>query len=443
MTDQQSSQSSQLLAISPIDGRYKSKVTNIENIASEYAFIKYRVKVEVEYFIYIVKLLKSIDLSHVKSIYNKFTIEECQKIKDIEQTINHDVKSIEYYVKDKITELGCGEYKELVHFCLTSNDINSLAYSMQMKDLLSLYKGISRTIVHKIHIMGVLYKDLPMLSRTHGQPATPTTLGKELLVFYERLTNQLDTKINIRTKFGGAVGNLAAHHVTYPSVDWPSQMDNFIKQFDIQRHCYTTQIDHYDNHSEVFDLIKRTNVILVNFCQSIWLYNSLNYFKLKINDKEVGSSAMPHKVNPIDFENAEGNLQLANALLEFFTVKLPNSRLQRDLSDSTVMRNIGVAFAHSVVAIKSIINGLGKLQVNKEQIEKDLNDNWIVVSEAIQCVLRRDGYDSPYEKLKELTRTHDKVGKEEIHKFIDELDILDEQKEELKKITPFNYIGYN
>lgn len=436
---------SDLLAITPIDGRYADKVKGLQKITSEYAYIRYRVRIEEEYFKFVVKLIKGIVID--TEITKFFDLDECKKVKAFEAQTNHDVKAIEYYIKSCIDETypQYAEYKEYVHYCLTSNDVNSLAYTLQMIDLAKLVSKNVIAIKDVVLSMVEEYRDVPMLARTHGQPATPTSMGVQLMVFADRLDRQLRTKIEYRTKFGGATGGLNAHYATHSDIDWEIQMDDFVESFGtddytIARHKYTTQIDHYDNHSEVFDLIKRIDVILIDLCRDIWQYVSFDYFKLKIVAREVGSSAMPHKVNPIDFENAEGNLGMANAMLEHFSAKLPVSRLQRDLTDSTVLRNLGVVFGYAIVAYGSILKGLAKLELNKEKIESDLRDNWMVVSESVQSVLKRMGYPNPYEKLKEFTRRHDKIGQKEMEEFIDSLDIKPEQKSELKSITPFSHL---
>lgn len=441
-----------LRAISPIDGRYANKVTALNDYFSEFALIKYRVVIEIEYFIALheAKLpqlasLKESDYPSLRLIYENFNDEDAEAIKLIEQTTNHDVKAVEYFIKSKFEALNLGKIKEFIHFGLTSQDINNTAFPLMLRNadekvILPAFKDL----LSQLEDLIVEWKDIPMLARTHGQPASPTKLGKEMMVFMERLVNQLDLleELPIAAKFGGATGNFNAHKVAYPDVDWIEFANNFIEEtLGLYRYQHTTQIEHYDFLAAYFDNWKRINTILLDLCRDLWTYVSMDYFKQKIKEGEVGSSAMPHKVNPIDFENAEGNLGIANALFEHLAAKLPISRLQRDLTDSTVLRNIGVPIAHTLIAFQSIQKGLGKLLLNEEKIAADLENNWLVVAEAIQTVLRREGIDNPYEKLKALTRTNTKVGQVEIHNFINDLEVPEALKDELKRITPSNYVG--
>ncbi len=440
-----------LKSISPIDGRYRKISNKISNYFSEYALIKYRVYVEIEYFKALcdipLKQLASIsssDKKKISAIASKFSLEHANRIKKIEQKINHDVKAVEYFIKEEFDDLGLKNYKEFIHFGLTSQDINNTATPLMLKfclkdiilpslgDILKLLKNKSDDFINII-----------MIARTHGQAASPTTFGKEINVFYERIKNQLDLlyKIPNNGKFGGASGNLNAHYVSYPSIDWDNFSNKFLERLGLERSKPTTQIEHYDNMAAIFHNLSRINTILIDFCKDIWHYISINYLIQIVNKKEVGSSAMPHKINPIDFENAEGNLMLANSLYTFFAEKLPISRLQRDLTDSTVSRNIGLPLAYTKIALDSIIKGINKLDIGKETIEKDLNDNWAVVSEAIQTILRREKISNPYELLKNLTRSNDKITKESISAFINNLPINQKIKDELSKISPKNYIG--
>tara|TARA_B100000953_G_scaffold132101_1_gene109087 strand:+ start:703 stop:2055 length:1353 start_codon:yes stop_codon:yes gene_type:complete len=440
-----------LKSISPIDGRYRKISNKISNYFSEYALIKYRVYVEIEYFKALcdipLKQLASIsssDKKKISAIASKFSLEHANRIKKIEQKINHDVKAVEYFIKEEFDDLGLKNYKEFIHFGLTSQDINNTATPLMLKfclknillpslgDVLKLLKNKADDFIN-----------ISMIARTHGQAASPTTFGKEINVFYERIKNQLDLlyKIPNNGKFGGASGNLNAHYVSYPSIDWDNFSNKFLERLGLERSKPTTQIEHYDNMAAIFHNLSRINTILIDFCKDIWHYISINYLIQKVNKKEVGSSAMPHKINPIDFENAEGNLMLANSLYTFFSEKLPISRLQRDLTDSTVSRNIGLPLAYTKIAFDSIIKGINKLDIGKETIEKDLNENWAVVSEAIQTILRREKISNPYELLKDLTRSNDKITKESISKFINNLPINQKIKDELSKITPKNYIG--
>ena len=440
-----------LKSISPIDGRYRKISNKISNYFSEYALIKYRVYVEIEYFKALcdipLKQLASIsssDKKKISAIASKFSLENANRIKKIEQKINHDVKAVEYFIKEEFDDLGLKNYKEFIHFGLTSQDINNTATPLMLKfclknillpslgDVLKLLKNKSDDFIN-----------ISMIARTHGQAASPTTFGKEINVFYERIKNQLNLlyKIPNNGKFGGASGNLNAHYVSYPSIDWDNFSNKFLERLGLERSKPTTQIEHYDNMAAIFHNLSRINTILIDFCKDIWHYISINYLIQKVNKKEVGSSAMPHKINPIDFENAEGNLMLANSLYTFFSEKLPISRLQRDLTDSTISRNIGLPLAYTKIAFDSIIKGINKLDIGKETIEKDLNENWAVVSEAIQTILRREKISNPYELLKDLTRSNDKITKESISKFINNLPINQKIKDELSKITPKNYIG--
>ncbi|MBI4931740.1 MAG: adenylosuccinate lyase [Bacteroidetes bacterium] len=443
-----------LFAVSPIDGRYRAQTKELSDYFSEYALIKYRLFVEVEYFIALCELplpqLKDFgkkNYEKLRKVYMESSPKDAEKIKEIESATNHDMKAVEYFLKEKFDAMKFSKHKEFIHFGLTSQDINNTANPLLFKDAVNhVYIPLIEKITNDLNALSEAWKDIPMLARTHGQPASPTRLGKELKVFVERLAIQKKQLIEIPfcAKFGGATGNFNAHHVAYPNVKWINFANRFVKEtLGLHRSQYTTQIEHYDNLAAQFDAMKRINTILIDLCRDIWLYVSMNYFKQKIKKGEVGSSAMPHKVNPIDFENAEGNLGIANAIFEHLSAKLPVSRLQRDLTDSTVLRNIGVPFAHSLISFKSILKGFGKLIVNKEAIEKDLENNWAVIAEAIQTILRREGYPKPYEALKEFTRTNSKLGKKEISHFIDSLKVDKKVKEELRKITPFNYTGVN
>lgn len=442
----------QLTAISPIDGRYAKTTELLSDYFSEYALIKYRVRVEVEYFIALCEFplpqLKNTDKTIVQSlrkIYSDFSIDDAQRIKDIEATTNHDVKAVEYFLKEKMEQLGLKEQLEFIHFGLTSQDINNTAIPLSLKECLQTVIFTEfKTIVSTLKSLAEEWKTIPMLAHTHGQPASPTRLGKEIMVYVERLENQLNTLTNLpyAAKFGGATGNLNAHHVAYPKINWVDFANNFINNtLGLKRSQYTTQIEHYDNLAEIFDTLKRINTILTDLSRDIWMYVSMNYFKQKIKEGEIGSSAMPHKINPIDFENAEGNLGIANALFEHLSAKLPISRLQRDLTDSTVLRNIGVPIAHTLISIKSINKGLEKLVLNKTAIEKHLEENWAVVAEALQTILRRESYPKPYEILKDLTRNNSKITKESIASFIQSLNVSDSIKKELLAVSPSNYTG--
>ncbi len=440
-----------LTAISPIDGRYRTKTEILAGYFSEYALIKYRVRVEIEYFIALAEEgigpLKKVDknrFDELRRIYRDFSLEDAVQVKEIEKTTNHDVKAVEYFVKQKWEQYGLGEYKEWIHFALTSQDINNTAVPLSLKEYLPVYLEDLNGILNKLDAYATQWQDIPMLARTHGQPASPTSLGKEIQVFAERIRQQLKLlkQIPVPAKFGGATGNFNAHQVAFPQMDWLAFARQFVeKKLGLHYSFPTTQIEHYDHLAGLFDAFKRINTILLDLCRDMWTYISMDYFNQKINSREVGSSAMPHKVNPIDFENAEGNLGLANALFEHLSSKLPVSRLQRDLTDSTVLRNIGVPLAHTRIAMLSLQKGLDKLMVNQQKIHDDLEAHWEVVAEAIQTVLRRENFPEPYEKLKEFARSGEKITREIIHNFIDSLDISLRLKDELKKITPFNYTG--
>ena len=441
-----------LTAITPIDGRYSNQTGKLYNYFSEYALIKHRVLVEIEYFIALseseLEEFKHFDGSlneKLRDIYRHFTLEDAQWIKHREKETNHDVKAVEYFVKEKFEQVGLHDSMEFVHFALTSQDINNTAIPCMWKNALNeIYYPSIQKIIKKIETLASQWEDIPMLARTHGQPATPTRLGKELRVFSERLSAQLEQlkAVPHSAKFGGATGNFNAHHVAYPDFNWVDFANSFVNdKLGLNRSQTTTQVEHYDNFAASCDALKRINTILIDFSRDLWTYISMDYFKQKIKEGQIGSSAMPHKVNPIDFENAEGNLGMANALLVHFGEKLPISRLQRDLSDSTVWRNIGIPFSHIVIAFNSVIKGLNKLLLNEEALKRDLENNWAVVAEAFQTILRRESFPKPYEALKELTRTNTKVTAETISTFIDELEIEEPIKEELRKITPWNYTG--
>ncbi|MGF1585444.1 MAG: adenylosuccinate lyase [Bacteroidales bacterium] len=441
-----------LTALSPVDGRYRQQVDELAVFFSEYALIKYRVFVEIEYFIALSEIplsgLNSLEkgrLEDLRNIYNNFRIEDAERIKEIEKITNHDVKAVEYFVKEQFSNLGFEAYSEFVHLGLTSQDINNTAVPLSLKDAVNeVYFPLIKELLSVLKELQTSWADIPMLARTHGQPASPTRLGKEIKVFHERLVKQTEMIRHIpwSAKFGGATGNFNAHHVAYPDIDWAGFANHFLNEIlKLDRTQVTTQIEHYDNLAALFDNLKRVNTILIDLCRDLWTYISMDYFKQTIKAGEVGSSAMPHKVNPIDFENAEGNLGMANAVFEHLSLKLPVSRLQRDLTDSTVMRNIGVPLAHTVIAIKSLKKGMGKITVNKTVIESDLEDNWIVIAEAVQTILRREGYPSPFEVLKDLTRTGKKLTQKDFKVFIDSLEIDGKIKNELKAITPFNYTG--
>jgi len=440
-----------LTAISPLDGRYFGQTNTLAPYFSELGLMYYRVRVEVEYFIALTYALPELASfskdkeSSLRAIFEKFSEADATAIKEIEKTTNHDVKAVEYFLKNKFDDLGLSQYKEFIHFGLTSQDINNTAIPLSLKEYVEreFLPGMEK-LVNTLRSLSVEWKDIPMLARTHGQPASPTRLGKEIYVFVERITRQLDLlkPIPYSAKFGGATGNFNAHHIAYPEINWNHFANLFVTiQLGLSRSQPTTQIEHYDNIAALFDNLKRINTILIDFSRDVWQYVAMNYFKQKIKAGEIGSSAMPHKVNPIDFENAEGNLGLANALFEHLSAKLPISRLQRDLTDSTVLRNIGVPLAHTFLAIKSLEKGIGKLELNQAAIDHDLEENWAVVAEAIQTVLRKEGFSNPYEALKELTRKNEKITKGSIHQFIDELSIKPELKARLKEISPFNYTG--
>ena len=440
-----------LNAISPIDGRYSSKTENLSNFFSEKALIRYRILVEIEYFISLTEVeipglsnWKSSDNKLIKNIYEKFSDDDAIEIKKIEKTTNHDVKAVEYFLKEKFNNLGFENYSEYIHFGLTSQDVNNTAIPLSIKDFLPSYYLIIEDLINELSIKVKDYSDIAMLARTHGQPASPTRLGKEINVFKSRIIEQFNVikTIPISCKFGGATGNMNAHKVAFPKIDWVNFSNNFAKKLNLKLSYPTTQIEHYDNLARLFDNFKRINTIILDLNKDLWQYISMDYFQQKIIKNEVGSSAMPHKVNPIDFENSEGNISYANAIFEFLSSKLPVSRLQRDLTDSTVLRNVGVPISHTIIGIKSTIKGLNKLVVNKQIITEDLEKNWIVISEAIQTILRREGVDKPYELLKDLTRNNAKIDEKVFIDFISQLDISENVKKELISITPFNYTGY-
>ena len=441
-----------LNAISPVDGRYQSKTKELSSYYSEAALIKYRLRVEVEYFISLCELplpqLENFDAKlyePLRKIYFEFSDNDAQKVKEIESTTNHDVKAVEYFLKERFDRLKISEYKEFIHFALTSQDINNTATPLLIKESVEdIFLPNYLQMMEKLIELKDEWANIPLLARTHGQAASPTLLGKEIMVFIERLERQMGllNMVPFSAKFGGATGNFNAHHIAYPEVDWVAFSNEFVEEtLGLDRSQVTTQIEHYDNLAALFDNFKRINTILIDLSRDIWTYISMNYFKQKIKKGEVGSSAMPHKVNPIDFENAEGNLGIANAIYEHLSAKLPISRLQRDLTDSTVLRNVGVPMAHSILGFKSILKGLNKLILNEEAIHADLDDNWAVVAEAIQTILRKEGYPKPYEALKALTRTNVLIEQPTLSNFIDTLQISDELKSYLKSITPFNYTG--
>ncbi|PTM08263.1 MAG: adenylosuccinate lyase [Bacteroidetes bacterium] len=443
---------SKLNAISPIDGRYRSKTEALAPYFSEEALIKYRVLVEIEYFIALCEIplpqLQSFDFSlfnNLRAIYKDFSTEDALIIKGIENVTNHDVKAVEYFIKEKFDALNISEYKEFIHFGLTSQDINNTAIPLSIKDAMNdVYVPEYLTVLNRLQELATDWKDIPMLARTHGQPASPTRLGKEIEVFVVRLKEQFNLLNDIpsASKFGGATGNFNAHHVAYPNIDWKAFGGQFVQEkLGLQHSFPTTQIEHYDHMAALFDCLKRINTIIIDLNRDIWTYVSMEYFKQKIKKGEVGSSAMPHKVNPIDFENSEGNLGIANAVFEHLSAKLPISRLQRDLTDSTVLRNVGVPFGHTLIGFKSTLKGLNKLLLNELKFAQDLENNWAVVAEAIQTILRREGYPNPYEALKGLTRTNETITKDSIANFIDTLDVNSNIKSELKRITPSNYTG--
>lgn len=441
-----------LTAISPIDGRYRNKTEELAAYFSEFALIKYRVLVEIEYFIALCEIplpqLKSFNKSffgRLRELYQKFDSKDAERIKEIEKTTNHDVKAVEYFLKEKFNELKLEEFQEFIHFGLTSQDINNTATPYSLRDAISeVYFPLLNELTEKLMSLAEDWKCVPMLARTHGQPASPTRLGKEIMVFVVRLETQIEQlkQIPYSAKFGGATGNFNAHHIAYPQIDWNAFGNLFVNDvLKLHRSYPTTQIEHYDNLAATFDALKRINTILIDLSRDIWSYISMNYFKQKIAKGEVGSSAMPHKVNPIDFENAEGNFGMANAIFEHLSAKLPISRLQRDLTDSTVLRNIGVPLSHTIIGFKSLQKGLSKIILNEQAINSDLENNWAVVAEAIQTILRREGFPKPYEALKDLTRTGEKLNQESFHKFISDLKISDKVKKELMAITPFTYTG--
>ena len=440
-----------LSAISPIDGRYNKVTEDISKYFSEFALIRYRVYVEIEYFIALcefklpeLKNIKKSKIKNLREIVSNFSINDAKRIKKIEEKINHDLKAVEYFIKEKFKKLGIDEYKEFVHYGLTSQDINNTAVPLMLKDCLkkSIIPSI-KILLKSIRNKSKRFKNIAMVSRTHGQPASPTTFGKEFQVFHERIKVQLDSlnKIPNNGKFGGASGNLNAHYVSYPKINWDSFSDKFLKKIGLIRSKPTTQIEHYDNMAAIFHCLSRINTILIDFSRDIWHYISINYLKQKVNKNEVGSSAMPHKVNPIDFENGEGNLMMANKIFQFLSEKLPISRLQRDLTDSTVSRNIGIPISHTKIALNSLLKGLEKIDVNKKEIESDLENNWSIISEAIQTILRREKVPNPYEKLKQITRGNSKIDKKLYLEFIDKLPVNNKVKKELKNISPKNYLG--
>lgn len=437
-------------AISPIDGRYRSKTEPFANYFSESALIRYRVRVEIEYYIALMNQLgiecNTTDAEQLRAFYRNWNVDSAQRVKDIEKTTNHDVKAVEYFIKERLDAVGSTLPRELVHFGLTSQDINNTAFPMMMMEA---HKDVVRPayeeLICKIESLAEEWRNIPMLAHTHGQPASPTALGKELMVFVYRLREQMKTidSVPFTGKFGGATGNYNAHRVAYPQFDWRKFGDKFLKEsLGLERQQLTTQIENYDYLAAYLDALRRMNTILIDLCRDIWTYISMNYFRQRIKAGEVGSSAMPHKVNPIDFENAEGNLGIADALLTHFSMKLPISRMQRDLTDSTVIRNLGMPLAHTLVATQSLMKGLGKLLLNEAKLHEDLEENWAVTAEAIQTVLRSVNYPNPYEALKQLTRTNEKVTAETMSAFIDQLDVAQEVKERLRSITPHNYLGY-
>jgi adenylosuccinate lyase len=443
---------SNLTAITPIDGRYHKKTKDLQKFFSEFGLIRYRVLVEIQYFISLSKLnIKGLEdfpqnrVDELLSIFIQFSEDDAHSIKEIEKVTNHDVKAVEYFIKEKMSQLGLDKYQEFIHFGLTSQDINNTSIPLSLKESLSeVYLPLLNQLIIQLKFFQIEWRDIPMLAKTHGQPASPTRLGKEIQVFTERLEIQLQqlSSIHFSAKFGGATGNFNAHLVAYPDIDWVEFANNFVNQtLGLRRSQTTTQIEHYDNLAALFDVLKRINTIILDLNRDMWTYISMDYFKQKLKDGEIGSSAMPHKVNPIDFENSEGNLGIANALFEHLSAKLPISRLQRDLTDSTVLRTIGVPIAHTIIAFQSTLNGLGKLLLNQTKLEEDLENNWAVVAEAIQTILRREGFEKPYEALKSLTRKNEKVTKESVHEFIDSLSIEGVIKNELKQINPTNYTG--
>lgn len=441
-----------LTAVSPVDGRYAGKTESLREYFSEFALIRYRIRVEIEYFIALcnIPLPQLAGFDHgkfetLRDIYRTITPEEAARVKEIEKVTNHDVKAVEYYIKEHFKALGLDRWKEFIHFGLTSQDINNTSVPLSFKEAMhDVYLPALQEITDKIRNMAEEWKDIPMLARTHGQPASPTRVGKEFSVFLVRLEEQMHqlSALGYPAKFGGATGNMNAHKVAYPDIDWPGFGDRFVSSLGLKRSFPTTQIEHYDNLAALFDCLRRINTILIDMCRDIWTYISMEYFRQKVNRNEVGSSAMPHKVNPIDFENAEGNLGIADALLTHLSMKLPISRLQRDLTDSTVLRNIGMPLAHGLIALASLKKGLGKLIINEEAIQADLDRNWAVVAEGIQTILRRENYPDPYETLKALTRTGKGIDHETISEFIEGLDVSESVKAELRAITPMTYTGF-
>ena len=443
---------SKITAISPVDGRYREAALPLDEYFSEYALIRYRILVEVEYFIALCRIplpqlapIREKNFADLRDIYRNFTLKDALRVKEIERTTNHDVKAVEYLIKEKMDELGLHDYKEFVHFGLTSQDINNTATPYSIREAAhGVYYPLIGELLDRLHAMAKEWENVPLLARTHGQPASPTRLGKEMMVYVERLEKQIQMLRDVPApaKFGGATGNFNAHYAAYPDIDWVAFADDFVNNtLHLTRSRYTTQIEHYDNIAAIFDTFKRINTILIDFCRDIWTYVSMDYFKQRIKEGEVGSSAMPHKVNPIDFENAEGNLGIANALFEHLAAKLPVSRLQRDLTDSTALRNTGVPVAHTLIAFNSIMRGLGKLILNPDALEADLESNWAVVAEGIQTILRRESYPAPYEALKALTRTGKPITRDEIVLFIDSLDVTAAVKAELRKLSPQTYTG--
>ena len=441
-----------LNAISPIDGRYRNKIARLANYFSEAALLKYRLLIEIEYFIALCELplpqlkdFKKTKYDKLRSMYLEFSENNARRIKELESVTNHDVKAVEYFIKERFDDLGLSDYKEFIHFGLTSQDINNTAIPLLLKEALYQEYHLSLSnLLHQLNQLSTEWSAVPMLARTHGQPATPTRLGKEIEVFAVRIEQQIQllNSVPMAAKFGGATGNFNAHVVAYPAIDWKAFGKQFVETtLGLHYSFPTTQIEHYDHLAALFDNLKRINTIIIDLNRDVWQYVAMDYFKQTIKKGEIGSSAMPHKVNPIDFENSEGNLGMANALFEHLSAKLPISRLQRDLTDSTVLRNVGVPFAHTIIGFKSTLKGLQKLVLNPEKINQDLEDNWAVVAEAIQTILRREGYPNPYETLKDLTRNHQKITQQSMHQFIDQLNIDKSIKKELKQITPFNYTG--
>jgi adenylosuccinate lyase len=442
-----------LTAVSPLDGRYSGKTKKLQSYFSEFALIKYRIHVEVEYFIALYQLglpqlsdLAEEDLTKMREIYNSFSMEHAQRVKEIEATTNHDVKAVEYFIKEQLAGSAIEEKLEFIHFGLTSQDINNTAFPMMIRDaMVEVMFPTLESVATKLKELVEEYKGIPMLARTHGQPASPTTLGKEINVFLNRINNQFTIlkSVRLKGKFGGATGNFNAHLITYPDIDWRAFGNDFLKNhLGLDRYQCTTQIAHYDDLAMAMDTMRRINVILIDLCRDMWTYISMEYFGQKVVAGEVGSSAMPHKVNPIDFENAEGNLGIANAIFDHLSNKLPVSRLQRDLTDSTVLRNIGVPFGHTLIAFQSMLKGLSKIVLRKDQLQSDLDENWAVVAEAIQNILRREGYPKPYEALKALTRGKSSINEKSIKTFINDLDISEKVKDEMLLISPHNYVGY-